>query len=102
MADLPKFTRFVRSVEGRAVARFDSGSPNRACELVGATRTGREIVWDTDKIVPLTEGYCDRYVRELNKAVRCGDLIETTREAYEQQANSKKAKIAAKPAESED
>jgi hypothetical protein len=98
MADLPKFTRFVRSVEGRAVARFDSGSPTRACEFIGATRMGREIVWDTDKIVPLTEEYCRRYVRELNKAVRCGDLVETTREAYEQQLE---AKSAAKSAESE-
>lgn len=99
MTDLPpKFTRYVRSVEGRAVARFDSGSPTRACEFIGATRMGREIVWDTDRIVPLTEEYCRRYVRELNKAVRFGDLIETTREAYEQQ---QEAKSAAKSAESE-
>lgn len=94
MADLPKFTRFVRSVEGRAVARFDSGSRNRACELIGATRMGREIVWDTNKIVPLTEEYCRRYVRELNTAIRRGDLIESTLAEYEDQLTA--------PAQSED
>jgi len=95
MADAPKFTRFFRSVEGRAVARYDSGSPSRACELIGAVRNGREVVWDTAKITPLTEIYCGRYVRELNAAVRRGDLVEVSAAEYE-------ASIAATPAESED
>lgn len=82
MADAPKFTRFFRSVEGRAVARFDSGSRNRACELIGAVRDGNSIVWDTNKVTPLTEEYCRRYVRELNQAVRYGDLQEVTEADY--------------------
>ena len=102
MADQPKFTRFFQSVEGRAVARFGSGSPGRACELIGAVRDGNSIVWDTSKIVPLTEQYCQRYVRELNKAVRCGDLVETTKAAYEAQQKPKATTAAKAAAESED
>lgn len=95
MADAPKFARFFKSVEGRAVARYDSGSSTRACEFIGAVRDGRNIVWDTDKITPLTEDYCRRYVRELNQAVRRGELVEVTRAEYE-------ASIAPDGAESED
>lgn len=95
----PKFTRFFRSVEGRAVARYDSGSRSRACELIGAVRDGNSIVWDTSKVTPLTEAYCRRYVRELNKAVRKGDLIEVPRSAWE--AGSK-PKAPAKPKKTKD
>ena len=79
----PKFTRFFRSVEGRAVARYDSGSRTRACELVGAVRDGREITWDTAKVTPFTEEYCRKYVRELNRAVKHGDLVEVSRDEWE-------------------
>lgn len=83
MADAPRFQRFFRSVEGRAVARFGSGSRTRACELIGAVRDGTSIVWDTERVTPLPADYCRRYVRELSRAVQRGDLIEVSREAYE-------------------
>lgn len=93
MAGLPEFARFVRSVEGYAVARFGTetliGAERRA--LTREQRAAREppIVWDTSTIVPLTKDYCRRYLRELNTAVRRGELIECTRAEWEAQQASK-------------
>jgi hypothetical protein len=97
MAGLPEFTRFVRSVEGHAVARYGAD----AAALIGARRRvltpeqrrAREcpIVWDTERIVALTGDYCRKYLRELNTSIRRGELIEATREEWEAQQAKEQA-----------
>lgn len=79
MADAPKFQRFVRSVEGRAVAIYGSGTT----QLFGAVRDGTTIVWDTERVFPLTETWCAKYAKELRIHLAEGDLVEATREQYD-------------------
>jgi hypothetical protein len=108
MAGPPEFTRFVRSVEGYAVARYGAD----AAALIGAQRRvltpeqrrAREcpIVWDTQRIVALTKDYCRKYLRELNTAIRRGELTECTREQWEaQQAKQEQASAPAPAAATE-
>lgn len=79
----PKFSKFVRSVEGHAVARYGSGSRTTANELIGATRVEVDrIEWDTKRVTPLTEEYCAKYCRELRRALKLGELIEVTEDDY--------------------
>lgn len=92
MAGSPVFERFVRSVQGKAVARYGTDGLIGA-ERVALTEEQRRahacpIVWDTERIVALTAEYCGRYRREINASVRRGELIEVKREAWEAQANA--------------
>ena len=98
MAGPPAFARFVRSVQGHAVARYGAD----AAALIGARRRvltpeqrrAREcpIVWDTERIVALTDDYCRRYRRELDTAIRRGELVEATSAEWDaQQAKSEQA-----------
>lgn len=81
----PKFVRYVSSVEGRLVHRWDAPD-----SLIGAKyvpEDAREpgdpaVVWDTAKILPLTDEYCRKYVIELRKSISRGDLIERTEADY--------------------
>lgn len=92
MAGLPEFARFVRSVQGKAVARYVQG---KAVGLIGAERVTLTeeqkrahvcpIVWDTERVVALTAEYCRRHRRELDAAIRRGELIEATRSEWEAQ-----------------
>jgi hypothetical protein len=84
MAD--PFVLFVRPVKGFAVPRYGTA------ELLGATKiepkrrvNDEAIVWDTDTIVPLTDDYRRRYVRELNRHLRKGELVECSREEWAKQ-----------------
>lgn len=79
----PKFVKFVRSVEGHAVARYGSGSRSMANELIGATRVDVDrIEWDTERVTPLTEEYCAKYSRELRRSLKLGELVEVTEDDY--------------------
>lgn len=79
----PKFVKFVRSVEGHAVARYGSGSRTTANELIGATRVDVDrIEWDTERVTPLTEEYCAKYSRELRRSLKLGELVEVTEDDY--------------------
>ena len=89
MAGLPEFARFVRSVEGKAVARYGTDG------LIGAERVALTdeqkrahvcpIVWDTERVVALTAEYCRRHRRELDAAIRRGELVAATRAEWEAQ-----------------
>lgn len=82
------FVKFVRSVEGRAAAFFGSGSRERANDLIGARRlpltpedraAGKpSIEWDTERVTPLTEEYYRLYRKEVDRAIKHGDLVEAT------------------------
>jgi hypothetical protein len=97
MAGLPEFTRFVRSVEGHAVARYGTRDGLIGAERVALTPEDRRahkppIVWRTERVIPLTRDYCRRYLRELANSIRRGELIESTREEWEaQQAKEEQA-----------
>lgn len=79
------FVRFVSSVEGRLVARWDAQGSSFGARV--STRAEREagaehIYWDTDCVVPLTAPFCAKYDRELRNAIRGGDLRERSREDW--------------------
>jgi hypothetical protein len=81
-----EFTRFVSSVKGRLVARWDtSGSCFGARVLTREERktAPESIVWDEACVVPLTAQFCAKYDRELRNAIRNGDLLERKREEWE-------------------
>jgi len=82
----PVFVRFVSSVEGRLVGRWDATGACFGARV--ATREEREagaepMQWDTECVVPLTAAFCAKYDRELRNAVRGGDLLERKREDWE-------------------
>jgi hypothetical protein len=117
MAGLPEFARFVRSVRGKAVARYVQC---KAVGLVGAERIALTeeqrlahvcpIVWDTERVVALTEEYCRLHRRELDAAIRRGELIECKRADWEAQqaktedtaAEGPQAKRAKRPTKEDD
>jgi hypothetical protein len=77
----PKFSRYVRSVEGRLVSRWGESG------LFGAIRTvdkvtGITLAWDTKRVTGLTQDYCDRFNKELRRAFANGDLVECTTADY--------------------
>ena len=65
------------------MARFGSGSRGVANELIGARRVEADrIEWDTDKVTPLTDQYCETYLRELRGCLKRGELLEVTEDDY--------------------
>lgn len=81
----PVFVRFVSSVKGRLVARWDTPNASFGARVVtGEERKagGEPIVWDEACVIPLTAAFCDRFVRELSGALRDGDLQQRTAEDY--------------------
>lgn len=90
-----QFTRFVSSVDGRLVARWDApGSCFGARVSTLEERTGgaAPIQWDTACVVPLTAPFCAKYDRELRNALRGGDLLERTREDWQAWLKTEEAK----------
>lgn len=82
----PEFVRFVSSVEGRLVARWDAAGASFGARV--ATRAEREagaepMQWDVECVVPLTAAFCAKYDRELRNAIKGGDLRERKREDWE-------------------
>lgn len=75
------FTRFVSSVEGRLVTRWDAqGSSFGARVATAEERAAGDapISWDPTCVVPLTPQFCAKFDRELRNAIRNGDLKERT------------------------
>jgi len=91
------FTRFVSSVEGRLVSRWDAPGACFGARL--ATFEERKagaapFTWDTECVVPLMGAFCAKYDRELRNALRGGDLKECSREDYEQWLKTEAAREA--------
>ncbi len=80
MPETPEYTSFVSSVEGRVVPRWDTPGLFFGARIV---QGDPPVVWDTKRVVPLTQAFCDRYSRELSQAFEMGDLVERTREDFE-------------------
>lgn len=83
-----QFVRFVKPAPGRLVSRWDALASGA---FIGARRTTPEeqaagkpvIEWDEKHVLPLTREFCDRFVRELGRALRNGDLREVQRKDWE-------------------
>jgi hypothetical protein len=81
----PQFVRFVSSVEGRLVSRWDANGSSfgaRVATSVERAEGAEAIVWDTACVVPLTAAFCARFDRELRNALKAGDLVERSREDW--------------------
>jgi hypothetical protein len=80
-----EFSRFVSSVQGRLVARWDANGSSFGARVATAVERGEgaePIVWDTECVVPLTAAFCARYDRELRNALKHGDLVVRSREDW--------------------
>jgi hypothetical protein len=100
-AAAPLFVRFVSSVEGRLVSRWDANGSSfgaRVATAVERADGAEAIVWDTECVVPLTAAFCARYDRELGNALKHGDLVERTREEWEAWLKAEEAREAARVA----
>lgn len=81
----PVFVRYVSAVPGRLVTRWDV-----APAYLGARLATREelaagadpIAWDAERVVPLTAAFVARFGRELNGALRRGDLVERSADDF--------------------
>lgn len=92
MSNAPAFVKYVSSVEGRAVPRFGTETKGQAAELIGARRVlmtkeqrragEAVIVWEPKRVIPLAEAYYLRFKREIDRAIRNGDLLERSAEDY--------------------
>lgn len=74
-----QFVRFVSSVPGRLVTRWDNPSASfgaRVTTLDERKAGAAPIIWDPDVVIPLTAEFCARFERELRDALRNGDLVE--------------------------
>lgn len=81
-----EFVRFVSSVEGRTVSRWDAPGAYFGAKV--ATLEERKagatpVIWDEERVTPLTAQFCARYERELRNALKNGDLKDRKREEYE-------------------
>jgi ribosomal protein L16 Arg81 hydroxylase len=73
--------RFFSSVEGHLVPRFATFQAPTT-QYIGATRTGKNIVWNPEQVVPISKAECQRYRRELNQAVAAKALTERNVKDY--------------------
>jgi hypothetical protein len=81
-----EFARYVSSVEGRLVSRWDANGSSFGARVATAAERAEgaaAIVWDTECVVPLTAAFCARYARELRNALKHGDLVQRSREDWE-------------------
>src|SRR5689334_4165539 len=81
----PEFVRFVSSVEGRLVSRWDANGSSFGARVATSEerKAGVEpIVWDEACVIPLTAAFCARFDRELRNAIRNGDLLERSAEDH--------------------
>jgi hypothetical protein len=85
-----EFVAYVRSVEGFAVPRYGTQ------ELIGATRvapkhrtgTVGSIVWDTERIVPLTAEYMRKYAKEMRGHLRNKELVSVSHHEWVEQVSA--------------
>jgi hypothetical protein len=80
MADEIKF-RYFRSVEGSVVPRW--GTPS----FIGVRRVpSKGWEWNTEKVVSVPEYETIKYLREYNRALKDGSIIEVSKPAAAKEA----------------
>lgn len=68
---------FVSSVQGKLVTRFPS-LRQPVAQYIGATRKGKEIVWNPEAVVAIPMQEWNRYRREYKRALEQGSLKRRT------------------------
>jgi hypothetical protein len=86
-----EFGLYVTPVEGRTVRRF--GAPPNT--YIGAKRVGKQITWDTVRIVGIPSNEYSRFRAEYDGAIADGALKKHTAAEYETQQKARAAKNAA-------
>lgn len=97
MPETVEFVRFVSSVKGRLVTRWDAQGACFGARLatLEERKAGAEpISWDEACVVPLTAAFCAKYDRELRNAIRGGDLLVRSREDYDAWLKAEEAREA--------
>lgn len=87
----PKFVKFVSAVEGRLATRWGGLGSYFGATVATPDQVAQgaaPITWDTKRIYGLTSDYCVRYSRELDQAMRDGDLVERKVAEFEAQAKA--------------
>lgn len=80
--------QYVSSVKGHLVTRFPSlRSP--VAQYIGATRKGKEIVWDETVVVAIPAKEWQQYRREYRRAIADGALKSRTAEDFEKYREAK-------------
>lgn len=72
---------FVSSIKGKLVTRFPSLRQPTA-QYIGATRKGKDIVWNTDAVVAIPKSEWNRYRREYRRVLENGSLVKRTQEDH--------------------
>lgn len=68
---------FVSSVKGKLVTRFPS-LRQPVAQYIGATRKGKEIVWNPEAVVAIPLQEWNKYRREYRRALEQGSLKKRT------------------------
>lgn len=81
------FAAYVSSVEGRLVSRWDVGPWSyfgaRVASAEERAKGAEPIVWEPERVIPLTAEFCQRFERELRDALANGDLRKRTAKEHE-------------------
>lgn len=84
----PEFVKFVSAVDGRLATRWGGLNSYFGASLATPDQVAQgaqPITWDTEKIYGLTAEYVSRFSRELEHALRDGDLVARTKDEFEAQ-----------------
>jgi hypothetical protein len=85
-----QFALFVRPKAGFAVPRYGTAELLGATVVAPSKRVNDEpIVWDEQRIVPITAAYYAQFRREMDRHIRKGELVQVSREDWQQQVSGK-------------
>jgi hypothetical protein len=85
-----QFALFVRPVKGFAVPRYGTAELLGAVVVAPSRRVNDEpIVWDEQRIIPITSAYYAQFRREMDRHIRKGELVLSSREEWQQQVSGK-------------
>lgn len=87
---MPEF-HYVSSVKGHLVTRFPSLRSSVA-QFIGATRKGKEIVWDISEVVAISDKEWQTYRREYRRCVADKAIVERTKEDFDKYVADKTAR----------
>lgn len=77
---------YLRAVEGRAMARFGSGT------FIGCVRTKTGHRWNTDAVVVITETEYKPHRKAYRRAIKTGDVLSSSKKEYDEYISTRRAK----------
>ena len=82
---------YVSSVKGKLVTRYPSLQMS-AAQYIGAVRKGKNIEWDENEVVAISEQEWQKYRREYRRCVSDNALKERTNQDFEKYVADKIAR----------